>query len=206
MKALELFVPLVYQIEGFGLIDSLPYLDEYSQADEAAAKALIEQELQSLPKKDYLGVYSQEFKDYAQDSSFEPLSLEIKAPESDEEYSECVLNNKIIIEHLETQKLNLEILDELSQESWTKHLQVLEAYEKKIDHDTKTLEKNNLDINKYRKISQEQSKNEIHHLELQWKTLIGKNALIKKKLIEKQTILNSLKQPTTQEVNNPRPN
>ena len=193
MKSLEFYVPLVFQIEGSHLVDSLPYIDEYTKSDEKLVKELIEQEFQHMPKdKDYIGSLNTYFKDLSPVEGFTPMELIVNKPEADLEYIGAVKRNEILIEHLEAKKLNLELLSEFSKECWTKHIETLEAYEKKIDSDTAKLEAENLAFNKSRKATQEQASCKLKSLDNEWRMLLGKNAAINRKLREKQEYLGSL--------------
>ena len=117
MKSLELYVPLVYRIEGSHLVDSLPYIDEYTEADKKLVRDLIEAEQKTMPSKDYLEHYNTTDKEIPEVKDFVPFNFEVKTPECEKDYVDSVNNSKIAIEYLESKKINLELLNEFSKES-----------------------------------------------------------------------------------------
>ena len=192
MQALEFYIPLVYQIEGSQLVDALPYLDEYTENDEKIVKQIIDDEMKIFTPKDYISELNVVSRDFSQISSINFMNLTLNHPEAEEEYIQAAENNKILLEYLESKRINLELLAEFSQDCWNKHLQDVQEYEKIIDNDIKKLEKSNIDIHTYRKSSQEQGKIEIGRLDSEWKMLIGKNVMLNKKLKDKQNHLSKL--------------
>lgn len=194
MKSLEFAIPLVFQIENSHLVDSLPYIDEYTEADEKMVKSLIDEELVRMDKNpsEYILMFEKEIKKDMEIMPLGEFKLLRKIPECDEEYMECARNNEVLIEYLEAKKINLEIAQEFSVECWGKHLQDLEAYEKKIEFDLAQLASKNLEINKSRKTTQESAGSKLKTLEGEWKMLLGKNLSLHKKLQEKQADLSKL--------------
>lgn len=187
---------LCYDIENSHLVDSLAYVDEYSENDEIRAKKMVEEEMKNFEMKNYLVRYGDCCKD-AEVGGFVAMDLNTRSPSTPYEALSLSNTHKIILEHLETQKLNLELSNTYSDSAWKKHISSLESYEKSLDHSLNQLEKSTQDLHKSRKIHQNQVKNELKNLEEEFKVLIGKNSSIYKKLQEKKEILQQLKNKST---------
>ncbi|OMJ72189.1 hypothetical protein SteCoe_29423 [Stentor coeruleus] len=187
---------LCYGIENSDLVDALAYVDEYSENDEIKAKKMVEEEMKNFEMRDYLVKYKECYKE-REVGGFVAMNLNTRSPSTPYEALSLSNTHKIILEHLETQKLNLELSNTYSDLAWKKHITSLESYEKSLDHNLNQLEKSTEDLHKSRKIHQSQVKSELKNLEEEFKVLVGKNASIYKKLQEKKEILQQLKNNST---------
>lgn len=191
MKSLEYQSRLVDELENSHLIQSLPYIDPWSDSLKSKAESLIKAEMSKFSPKDYLSKYNTPFKDFSliPTQSFEP---ELNS----EGYNHLSLSNQLALklEHCQVQKQNLEIIEEFTEDSYKKHIQALESFSKKLDHDIQRLENKNFEINKQRKILQESKKSELKTLQDSWRLSLGKNKALKEKLKSKQAVLSSIKQ------------
>ena len=191
MKSLEYESRLVDELEHSHLIDTLPYIDPWSESLKSRAEEMIKAEMLAFTPKNYLSKYNMPFKEF---STIPIQSFEIQSRSDD--YHSLSMGNQLALklEHLNVQKQNLIIIEEFTEDSYKKHVGALESLSKKLDFDIQKLENKNLDINKQRKMLQESKKGELKTLQETWKVSIGKNLALKEKLQSKEVILKEIKQ------------
>lgn len=191
MKSLEYNSRLADELQNSHLIDTLPYIDPWSESLKSKAEAMIKAEMSAFTPKNYLSKYDTPFKEF---STIPVQSFEIQS--RSDAYHSLDMGNQLALklEHSNVQKQNLEIIEEFTEDSYKKHIEALESLSKKLDFDIQKLENKNLEINKQRKMLQESKKAELKTLQETWKVSIGKNIALKEKLLSKQAILNEIKQ------------
>lgn len=166
MQALESSKPLVCQNSSI-LIDALPYADD-CQDYMTSATRLIEEELKTLPVKDYL-------KDFPAPQTTERQDFKrIKPAERQKSEVNTLSEAMIRYGHLQVQSLNLELLEEYGAKGWESHINCLEAYKVRLETQVKDLQEANERINRERMTSQVGMKETLRMLGAQWTVLCHK--------------------------------
>ena len=166
MQALESSKPLVCQISPIP-IDALPYADDCQDYMPSATR-LIEEELKTLPTKDYL-------KDFPAPQVTELQDFKrIKPAERQKAEVQTLSEAMIRYGHLQVQSLNLELLQEYGARGWESHVNCLEAYKLRLEMQVKDLQEANERINRERMTSQTGMKETLRMLDAQWKVLCHK--------------------------------
>ena len=187
---------ILSQIEHSSLVDGLPYIDSVPEALKQRALELITSELAQLaqcPKPDYLSKYPKDF------LSFQPIEVQdfrvALQSKSESEYDvfHIAKAQAIHSEYLQSEKLNLQVMNEFTEVSYQAHLQGLQSIEKKLEFDLKNEEQKILEANRSRKALQEANKEDLANEQETFKQLAMKNHQICKKLQEKAKLLDSLK-------------
>jgi len=166
MQALETSKPLVCQSNS-ALIDALPYADD-CQEYMASAGRLIEEELKTLPVKDYL-------KDFPAPETTEITDFMRIKPWKKRKLEENTLSEGMIrYGHMQIQAMNLDLLAEYGPTAWENHVNRLEAYKMRLEMQVKDLQEANEHINRERMTSQAGVKETLRMLGVQWTVLCHK--------------------------------
>uniref|UniRef100_A0A0G4GY16 Pre-mRNA-splicing factor SPF27 n=1 Tax=Chromera velia CCMP2878 TaxID=1169474 RepID=A0A0G4GY16_9ALVE len=168
--------PLFKENENWDLVDALPYVDTMLPEEKERVFALIKDEMDAMPKRDYLEnfplpetphldsdpILLEGLKSAAEEKhiqAIEPKRYDIMPPTGHkaqdlQEWKKAVESAQCTLEHSSNQMVNLELANKYAEASWLKYCSDLEVHQQSVKFRLDKTRANIDETNKKRKMQQ----------------------------------------------------